>query len=357
MEWQTPAVSEKFQSRFGRPPGPADDGDTAVGAVTSDPTEDFCRSGNSPSFQPIRSQIPIPTAHVMPSTAASASKPHLCVPEGPQASAEPHRPLSGSRTSSSSSSKSSSLSKSASSPNLDTQIGGGSVDPAGSRPDCLSRFRSLVNGLDHSLFPTGDHSRFDDGQRFDTPTVEPTLNQTALLAGMCPTALGDGLDRGPGAYKGSMENSYKVLPEARPSALGAAEACRGGQAGGAAGFYPGPLQAQLMSAGVGPYPSLYPPSLHPESGKWDALMKANEGLLKEKELVIERQKQHMAQLEQRLRDSELHVHGALLGRGAPRHRGRTPSCGRSSLSGRTAPPRSRRRRIVGWAWRRRSLGG
>lgn len=39
MEWQTPAVSEKFQSRFGRPPGPADHVDTAVGAVTSDPTE------------------------------------------------------------------------------------------------------------------------------------------------------------------------------------------------------------------------------------------------------------------------------------------------------------------------------
>lgn len=29
-----------------------------------------------------------------------------------------------------------------------------------------------------------------------------------------------------------------------------------------------------------------------------------------------RQKQHMAQLEQRLRESELQVHGALLGRGA-----------------------------------------
>ena len=30
-----------------------------------------------------------------------------------------------------------------------------------------------------------------------------------------------------------------------------------------------------------------------------------------------RQKQHMVQLEQRLRDSELQVHGALMGRGAP----------------------------------------
>lgn len=117
------------------------------------------------------------------------------------------------------------------------------------------------------------------------------------------------------------------------------------------------------------YPSLYSPA-HSESGKWDALVKASESLLKEKELIIDRQvffknnfsacvgviivialfdssesylifflqccslywlscviddgwtlcryrqKQHMAQLEQRLRESELQVHGALLGRGA-----------------------------------------
>ena len=190
----------------------------------------------------------------MPST---ASEPHLRVPEEPPASAELHRPASGSRTSSSSSSNSkSSLSKSASSPNLDAQGGGGGGsggDPAGPKPDCLSRFRSLVNGLDHSLFPSGDHTRFDESQRFDTPSVEPTLNQTALMGGMCPDVrlrmqshvLGDVLDRGTEAYKGSMENAYKVLPEAR------AEACRGSQAGAAvpAGLYPsslGPLQAQAL---------------------------------------------------------------------------------------------------------------
>lgn len=36
------------------------------------------------------------------------------------------------------------------------------------------------------------------------------------------------------------------------------------------------------------YPSLYSPA-HSESGKWDALVKASESLLKEKELIIERQ--------------------------------------------------------------------
>ncbi|KAM4633416.1 centrosomal protein of 85 kDa isoform 2-T4 [Polymixia lowei] len=348
------------------------------GGRTSAGLSDFCNSSSSPSFQPIRSQIPIPTAHVMPSTAgAPASKPQAHIQEESHNSAEVHRSSSGSRTSSGSSSKSSSLSKSASSPNLDAQAGIG-IDPVGTKPDCLSRFRSLVNGLDHSLFPTGDHTRLDEGQRFDTPAVEPTLNQSALLGGLCPdvrlrlqtTGLGDTVDCGSEAYKGVMEHSYKVLPEARPGVPGAADPCnqRGSQPGvsGSASLYPSPLglqtqallrehagakayepllqdrcsempswqqqqqhkqqleslrlqveQMQLMAAGVGQYPSVYSTSLHSESGKWDALVKANDSLLKEKEHVIGRQKQHITQLEQRLRESELQVHGAFLGRGAP----------------------------------------
>lgn len=44
MEWQTPAVSEKYQSRFGRRPGTTDSVDTGIGTSASDSTEgdDFC---------------------------------------------------------------------------------------------------------------------------------------------------------------------------------------------------------------------------------------------------------------------------------------------------------------------------
>ncbi|KAM6967336.1 centrosomal protein of 85 kDa [Aplochiton taeniatus] len=364
MEWKTPAVSEKVQSRFGSRPGavPVDSGDTGLGAATSDGTEDFRSSGSSPSFKPIRSQIPIPTAHVMPSTGgAPASK----AQDESQGFSEVQRPSSGSRTSSGSSSKASSLSKSASSPNLDAETNMG-VDPPGSKPDCLSRYRSLVNGLDHSLFPTGDQTRLDEGNKFDTPAVEPTLNQSALLGGFCPdvrlrlqmTGLGDTPEGRAEAYRAAMEHSYKALPEARPGVPSGAEPC----SQPLTGLYSGSLglqtqallrehlgvkayedrcsdmpswqqqqqhkqqlenlrlqveQMQFMSAGVGQYSPLYSTSLHTEPGKWDALFKANESLLKEKELVIERQKQQMALLEQRLRESEVQVHGALLGRGAP----------------------------------------
>lgn len=158
---------------------------------------EVCSSSSSSSFQPIRSQIPIPTAHVMPSTA--------------------HNPLqrtSDSRTSSFDSK--SSLCKSASSPNLEVQDGGGVSQ------DCLSRYRSLVNGLDHSLFPGADHNhtRLDEGQGFETPTVEPTLNQSGLLGGFGPdvrmklhmTSLGDGAEYRTNIFQ---DQTYKVLPEAR----------------------------------------------------------------------------------------------------------------------------------------------
>ena len=194
----------------------------------------------------------------MPSTAgAPASKPPSCVQEDCLSSFEGHRSSSGSRTPSGSTSKSSSLSKSASSPNLDAQTGVGG-DLVGPKPDCLSRYRSLVNGLDHSLFPT-DHTRLDEGQRFDTPAVEPTLNQSALLGGLCPdirlrlqmSGIRDSPDCVSEAYRGGMEHSYKVLPEARPGVPGTAETSnqRGSQPGaaGSAGVYASPLSLQTQA--------------------------------------------------------------------------------------------------------------
>lgn len=347
-EWLTPAVSEKFQSGFAWRKNTADIGDTGLG--TSDNTEDFCCTGSSPSFQPIRSQIPIPTAHVMPSTAgALASK------------LKPHAPDEA-RTSSSSSSSKSSLSKSASSPNLDAQHEE-NLDATAVKPDCLSRYRSLVNGLDHTLFPSGDQTRLDDGHKFDVPAMEPTLNQTALLCGFSPDICKQLQMTGLADNTGLMEQTYRVLPEARtglgcptdpqrnvysgsgasarmfsvPQGLpnqallrdqlstGAYDPLLQERCGELASWQKQKLeslrlqveQMQLMTGGCGQYVSLYSSAPHTENSKWDAVIKANENLLKEKELTIERQKQQMSQLEQRLRESELQMHSALMGRGAP----------------------------------------
>lgn len=345
-EWLTPAVSEKFQSRFGWRPGTADSGDTGLG--NSDNTEDFCSTGSSPSFQPIRSQIPIPTAHVMPSTA------------GALASKLKPRAFDEARASSSSSSSKSSLSKSASSPNLDAQHEG-NLDVTAVKPDCLSRYRSLVNGLDHSLFPSGDQTRLDEGHKFDVPAMEPTLNQSALLVGLTPDVRQQLQMTGLTDNTGSLEQTYKVLPEARmglgcptdPYGQRNVHTCSGAsarmfsvpqglQTQPGTGAYDPLLQErcselanwqqqkqkleslrlqveqmQLMTGGGGQYASLYSSAPHIENGNWEAMIKANENLLKEKDLTIERQKQQMSQLEQRLRESELQVHSAVMGRGAP----------------------------------------
>ncbi|XP_051575762.1 centrosomal protein of 85 kDa-like isoform X2 [Myxocyprinus asiaticus] len=349
-EWLTPAVSENFQSRFGWRSSAADSGDTGLGASYN--TEDFCNTGSSPSFQPIRSQIPIPTAHVMPSTAgALASKPTQCAADE-------------TRVSSSSSSSKSSLPKSASSPNLEAQHEG-NLDATAVKPDCLSRYRSLVNGLDHSLFPSGDQIRLDEWQKFDVPAMEPTLNQSALLGGLSPDVRQQLQMTWLVENTGLLEQTYKVLPEARASLACPADTYsqRNVHSGSDARMFSVPQglhtqallrdqpstgaydpllqercselaswqqqkqkleslrlqveQMQLMTEGCAQYASLYPTTPHTENSKWDAVIKANENLLKEKELTIERQKQQMSQLEQHLRESELQVHSALMGRGAP----------------------------------------
>ncbi|KAI5611850.1 centrosomal protein of 85 kDa isoform X2, partial [Silurus asotus] len=307
VEFQTPVVSENFQSRFGWRAHRAES-ETGPGGKTPDNVEESCSSGSSPSFQPIRSQIPIPTAHVMPSTA--------------------HNPLQRPTDSQ----FRSSLCKSASSPNLEAQ------DVGGVKQDCLSRYRSLVNGLDHSLFPGADHNhtRLDEGQGFDTPPVEPTLNQSALLGGFGPdvrmklhmTGLGDGAEYRTDAFHVSLDQTYKVLPESR---TGIPFSCSSSSESYKAKACPGDNMAdwqqkfeslrmqveQMQLLGNVQYSSTYPTPLQPETSKWEAVMKANESLLKEKELIIDRQKQQLFQLEQRLRESELQVHGALMGRGAP----------------------------------------
>ncbi|XP_018590135.1 centrosomal protein of 85 kDa isoform X2 [Scleropages formosus] len=337
MEWQTPALSEKFQSRLRHQASEVDSGDTGLGTTPSDSTEDFRSSSSSPSFQPIRSQIPIPTAHVMPSTAG---------PLAPKCQASATAPSGSRESSSSSSSKSCSLAKSASSPNLEgqTHADGG---PA-TKPDCLSRYRSLVNGLDHSLFPPGgERSRLDDGQGFEVPTMEPTLNQSVLLTTFCPDPRYrlqmSGLGGTPEVRVGTgAESTYKLLPEAKPGLHGApqrpsqqamlrtsqgCEAQSQDRVCDEAAWRQQQHQLEslrlqvehmkLLAAGTGQVSPVCPPSLLTSGTTWDAIIKASESLLKEKDLLIERQNQQMLQLKQRLRESELQVHSALLGHNAP----------------------------------------
>ncbi|MGH0171109.1 UNVERIFIED_CONTAM: hypothetical protein FKN15_069461 [Acipenser sinensis] len=345
MEWKTPAISDKFQSRFGRCPSSADSGDTGLGTTPSDSTEDFCSSSESSSFQPIKTQITIPTAHVVPSTAGILAQMNSVAQDSRD-----------SRT------KSSPLSK-LDPPNLD--MGGMSNGDVKSAPvDSVNRYRTLVNGLDyHSLFPNADQSCLDECGKFNRPAIEPTMNQSALL----DTFYGDSRFRmetsnpgetGKDSY-GSLDRPYKTLPESKTtssagnvygprngflpnysnSALNAGSAFTGQQAlqsqmwmreqMNTKGYDPRVpdrscdlvawqqqqqlesirLQVEQMqlSAGSRQYPSLYPSALQQDTSKWDALIRANESLLKEKELVIEKQQKKMEQIASQIKRLEEQV--------------------------------------------------
>nr|XP_046188896.1 centrosomal protein of 85 kDa-like isoform X3 [Oncorhynchus gorbuscha] len=93
------------------------------------------------------------------------------------------------------------------------------------------------------------------------PAMEPTMNQSALLAGYCPdvrlrlqmTSLGETPEGSREAYRGAMEHSYKALPETWPGVPGAPDpySQRSSQPGGtgavSAGVYPSSLYLQTQA--------------------------------------------------------------------------------------------------------------
>ncbi|NWZ87112.1 CEP85 protein, partial [Poecile atricapillus] len=341
-EWK----SVKPQSRLSRWPSVAESGDGGIGTSCSDSTEDFCNSSSGSSFHPIKTQVTIPTAHVMPSTlGASPSK--LC-PAGEQGCSQ------------SSAVPASAPDRPGLARNGDLNAGKCSQVPP---RDLLRLYRaSGENGCERSWPPAADHTRTEDAWKFDTPAIEQTLNQSLFLDSVCTDPLHRCQKFNPSSEAG--KDHYKVLPESKqtPGANGACEPRDGTWPSGsrlmpaglqANNFYSKPViapparawvqegctlhphqgvcelsawkqqldkvrlqveQMQLQNGGTCPHSSLYSPSLPaPDPAQWINILNSNENLLKEKELLIDRQRQHISQLEQKVRESELQVHSALLG--------------------------------------------
>ncbi|KAF4800086.1 Centrosomal protein of 85 kDa [Turdus rufiventris] len=340
-EWKTEMLAVKSQGRLSRCPSVAESGDGGIGTSCSDSTEDFCNSSSSSSFHPIKTQVTIPTAHVMPSTlGASPSKP---CPAGEQGSAKPAVP--------------------ASAPGL-TRNGDFSAGKPSQVPprDLVHLCRAAgQNGCERSWPPAAEH-RTEDAWKFDTPAIEQTLNQSLFLDSLCTDPLHRCQKFTPSSEAG--KDHYTVLPESKqaPGANGASEPRDGTWPRGsrlmpaglqASSFFSKPVvappsrvwmqegctlhphqgvcelsawkqqldkvrlqveQMQLQNGGPCPHSSMYSPSLPaPDPAQWINILNSNENLLKEKELLIDRQRQHISQLEQKVRESELQVHSALLG--------------------------------------------
>ncbi|XP_065713224.1 centrosomal protein of 85 kDa isoform X2 [Patagioenas fasciata] len=350
-DWKTPMLSVKFQSRVSRCPSVADSGDGGIGTSCSDSTEDFCNSSDSSSFHPIKTQVTIPTAHVMPSTLG----------------ASPSKPCSaGDQSCSRGTSNTAVPGSAAEHPGLmrngDFNTGKSSQVPP---RDLLHPYgTSGGNGFEPSWHPVSDHMRAEDTWKFDTPAIERTLNQSLFLDSSCTDPLHRFQKFNPSSGAADAgKDHYKVLPESRQTA-GVNAACEPRDATWPSGsrlmptglqansFFSKPVapssqawmpeacalhphervcelsawkqqlekvrlqveQMQLQNGGACHHPPMYSPSLPThDPAQWINILNSNENLLKEKELLIDRQRQHISQLEQKVRESELQVHSAMLG--------------------------------------------
>ncbi|KFP36131.1 Centrosomal protein of 85 kDa [Chlamydotis macqueenii] len=354
-DWKTPMLSAKFQSRVSRCSSEADSGDGGVGTSCSDSTEDFCNSSNGSSFRPIKTQVTIPTAHVMPSTLGASPSKLRSVGDQSCSQSTSKAAMPGSA------SEHAGLMR-----NEDFNTRKSSQVPP---RDLLRHYgTSGQNGLEQSWHPVSDHVRTEDTWKFDIPAIERTLNQSLFLDSFCTDPLHRFQKFNPasGAAEAGKDH-YKVLPESKQAAgaNGACEPQDGTWPSGsrlmptglqANGFFSKPVtpssqawmqeactlhphervcelsawkkqlekvqlqieQMQLQNGGACHHPVMYSPSLPtPDPAQWINILNSNENLLKEKELLIDRQRQHISQLEQKVRESELQVHGAMLGCPAP----------------------------------------
>ncbi|XP_034503041.1 centrosomal protein of 85 kDa isoform X3 [Ailuropoda melanoleuca] len=254
-EWQTPVISEAFRSRFSRCSSVADSGDTAIGTSCSDIAEDFCSSSSSPSFQPIKSHITIPTAHVTPSTLGTSPAKPNSIPAGLSSS---KLPLSG----------------------LAEGVGmtrNGDLGAMKRSPGLSRDFMYLCgatgeNGIEQSWFPAVGHEREEEVWQPNPDPWHPRERSCELST--CRQQL----------------ELIRLQME----------------------------QMQLQNGAICHHPAAFAPSLPTlEPAQWISILNSNEHLLKEKELLIDKQRKHISQLEQKVRESELQIHSALLGRPAP----------------------------------------
>ncbi|XP_060113458.1 centrosomal protein of 85 kDa [Heteronotia binoei] len=307
---------------------------------SSNNAEGFCNSSDSSSFQPIKTQVAIPTAHVMPSMLESPSCKPCTVDE--------------SRTS---------LAV------LTSFLPGPSSDMAGLVTNCnVSRHSqefprshlplyqaSPENGFDRSLFPSSDQANTEDAE-ISGKLAEHTFNHSAVLERhdrswtqlqMCDSSIraADLEKEPPGVQFDSkppteaskicekqlslVPNPPITFPSPTPaqSQMWTQQNCtRHSHENCAFSAWKQHLdrvrlqldQMQLQNKSTCYHPLVNSASSHSlDQTQWVGIVKANENLLREKEMLIDRQRQHILQLEQKVRESELQVHSALFGPPAP----------------------------------------
>uniref|UniRef100_A0A8C1G969 Centrosomal protein 85, like n=1 Tax=Cyprinus carpio TaxID=7962 RepID=A0A8C1G969_CYPCA len=322
-----------ISSRGRRHSAASDSGDTGIGTSCSDSVEDHSSSSGTLSFQPLRSQGPIPTAHVMPSPSSSK----LSVPSAPTSpwsSCQLPSPLDSPLDMKdprpvrrwSSLTRLTGQEKSAPSGRPSYRMDPhGSLDRGvlyGYRQDPLYSDGFLSESL-HKLSTNSDFTKYDLGS-------SNTLGKTDSS---CSSPL----------KPSTLDLSYSALPESKTPTIGLAGPGQRGptlrhQAVGGSPIQPAVRTQMWLSEQMEYRPG-------PEGcGSWqqeqqqrerlrqegelpqmpggtslpvNTLVKIKEGLLRQRELEIDRQKQQILQLHARIRENELRAQQVI-----QNHRGR-----------------------------------
>ncbi|KFV71532.1 Centrosomal protein of 85 kDa-like, partial [Dryobates pubescens] len=359
--WQSTTISSGSQSNPVRRHSIASDsGDTGIGTSCSDSVEDHSTSSGTSSFKPSRSLVSIPTAHVMPSNASSSLPKHreAFKSDGSKWSTSFVRSGGGRNQGGLDSSldmkdvrpvrKWSSLSK-LSSPTAFSQDGSShSVDSRASAdqavspqlrtngPGCLHDSMELLKIEDREVGKKRS-SLLDCKYKFETCSKDDFVSDSS-------------------SRRHALDMTYSALPESKPmaascEAFGQRYATLGQQAVSGAPIQPAvrtqmwlkeqlranPLDCRTaeepygMAAwhvqqledfrGAGEQPvqvpagtarQSYPAATYQDFSNWESLMKIKEGLLRQKEIVIDRQKQQINNLHQKIRENELRAQHARL---------------------------------------------
>uniref|UniRef100_A0A8C9HVY8 Centrosomal protein 85 like n=1 Tax=Piliocolobus tephrosceles TaxID=591936 RepID=A0A8C9HVY8_9PRIM len=367
--WQATTVPSNHRNNHIRRHSIASDsGDTGIGTSCSDSVEDHSTSSGTLSFKPSQSLITLPTAHVMPSnSSASVSKlRESLTPDGSKWSTSLMQTLGNHSRGEQDSSldmkdfrplrKWSSLSKLTAPDNCGQ---GGTVCREESRnglekigrakaltsqlrtvgPSCLHDSMEMLK-LEDKEINKKRSSTLDCKYKFESCSKEDFRASSSTLR------------------RQTVDMTYSALPESKPI-MTSSEAFEppkylmlGQQAVGGVPIQPSvrtqmwlteqlrtnplegrntedsyslaPWQQQQiedfrqgsetpMQVLTGSYRQSYSPSGYQDFSKWESMLKIKEGLLRQKEIVIDRQKQQITHLHERIRDNELRAQHAMLG--------------------------------------------
>ncbi|XP_064026409.1 centrosomal protein of 85 kDa-like isoform X5 [Pogoniulus pusillus] len=359
--WQSTTISSSSQGNPVRRHSIASDsGDTGIGTSCSDSVEDHSTSSGTSSFKPSRSLVSIPTAHVMPSNASSSLPRHREAFKSDSSKWSTNFVRSGGGRNQGGLDSSldmkdvrpvrkwSSLSK-LSSPNTFSQDGSShSVDSRASADKAVSP----------QLRTNGASCLHDSMELLKIEDREMGKKRSSLLD--CKykfeTCSKDDFASDCSSRRHALDLTYSALPESMPmaatcEAFGQRYATLGQQAVSGAPIQPAVrtqmwLKEQLRAnpldcrtaeepyggtawhvqqledfrtggeqpgqVPTGTSRQSYPTTSYQDYSNWESLMKIKEGLLRQKEIVIDRQKQQINNLHQKIRENELRAQHARL---------------------------------------------